>query len=194
MLQRSADADREGRSDQAFQHLLTTPHLVHKRQDGKPMLLDAPSPSLSASHQNYLTCAVTGVRAVGCDIEAIVPRATRTWQDLLGPERVQLATFLAAQTGEDMDTIGTRLWAASECLKKAGALVNVSLRFGARKDDGWLLLKAGLLLISTYVARVHSEKNPLVFAICSAVENNQEMERAVRRSLLAEKEKHGAGL
>jgi enediyne polyketide synthase len=194
VLQRYSDSGREGRSDLAFQNLLGSNRQVQKRLDGKPTLMERFSPFLSASHHTHLTFAVTSPRAIGCDIEAIVSRSPQLWQDLLGPERWQLATFMASQTGEDLDTAGTRLWVASECLKKAGAMVNISLRFGAKKGDGWLLLKAGSFLISTYVGRVQSEKNVLVFAICSAVEHSTEVERAIRRSLVEGKEKDSASL
>jgi enediyne polyketide synthase len=145
-------------------------------------------PTLSASHHTHLTLVVASPRAVGCDIEAVVQRSQQLWQDLLGPERWQLASFLTTQIGEDFDTAATRMWVASECLKKAGAMINVPVHFGAKKEDGWVLLKAGSFLISTYTTRVRGEENSLVFAIGSSVEGSAEMERALRRYSSGEKE------
>jgi enediyne polyketide synthase len=194
VLQSYVDVERVGRSELAFQQLLGKTLQVQKRLDGKPILLDQFSPRISASHHTHLTFAVSSPRPVGCDIEAVVSRSSQLWQDLLGPERLQLATFLASQTGEDLDTSGTRLWVASECLKKAGAMVNTSLRFGASKGDNWILLNAGSFLIATYVARVQSGQHSLVFAVCSEIEHRAEKELAIRRSPLEGKEKDGAGL
>ncbi|HLG64845.1 MAG TPA: type I polyketide synthase [Ktedonosporobacter sp.] len=181
IIQRYSDQERQGRSDQAFQCLLGSNQQVQRRLDGRPALMERLSPTLSASHHTHFTLAVASQRVVGCDIEAIANRPPLLWQDLLGTERWQLASFLTSQASEDLDTAATRLWAAGECLKKAGAMVNVPLRFGARKGDGWILLKAGSFLISTYIAQVQGEKSRLVFAICSEVKDSAEMERAIRR-------------
>ena len=196
MIQRHTDLERHGKSDQAFQSLLGSTLKVQRRRDGKPVLEEQLSPplALSASHHAHLTLVAASPYSIGCDIEAIVSRSSQLWQDLLGPERLQLATFLVSQTGEDLDTAGTRLWVACECLKKVGAIVNTPLRFSAKKGEGWILLKAGSFLISTYTARVQGEKDNLVVAICSAVESNTEMERAIRRPILAGKERNDEGL
>src|SRR5690242_19292373 len=94
VLQQHPDAVRQGRSDQAFQSLLGAHQQVQKRLDGKPVLMERFARFLSASHHSHLTLAITSPRPVGCDIEAIFPRAPQLWQYLLGPERWQLATFL----------------------------------------------------------------------------------------------------
>jgi enediyne polyketide synthase len=83
--------------------------------------------------------------------------------------------FLTSQTGEDLDASVTRVWTASECLKKAGVMANVPVRFGAKKGDGWILLKAGSFLLATYIARIAEEEDQLVFTICSEVESSREL-------------------
>lgn len=187
-IERYADMGRHERSDLAFQQLLGQNLPMQRRLDGKPAVMERLAPTLSASHHTHLTLVVASPRPVGCDIEAVVHRSSQLWQDLLGPERWQLASFLSAQLGEDFDTAATRMWVASECLKKAGAMINVPVHFGARKEDGWVLLKAGSFLISTYTTRVRGEENSLVFAITSGVEGSAEMERALRRYAAGEKE------
>jgi len=177
---RYGELERHTRSNLAFGHLLGSASQIHRRPDGKPTSTEWPSPALSASHHARLTLAIASLRSAGCDIETIACRSPQLWQDLLGPEQSQLAAFLASQTGEDLDTTATRLWAASECLQKAGAMVNAPLRFGARKGDGWILLKAGSFLVVTYVTRLQREEDPIAFAICSTVENSAELERAIR--------------
>jgi enediyne polyketide synthase len=187
-IERYTDMGRHERSDLAFQHLLGQNLPMQRRLDGKPAVMERLAPTLSASHHTHLTLVVASPRAVGCDMEAVVHRPQQLWQDLLGPERWQLASFLTSQVGEDFDTAATRMWVASECLKKAGAMINVPVHFGAKKEDGWVLLKAGSFLISTYATRVRGEENSLVFAIGSGVEGSAEMERALRRYSSGEKE------
>lgn len=181
IIQRDADGQRQASSDLAFRTLLGSSISVRRRPDGKPVLMERLSPTLSASHHAQLTLVIASPRQVGCDIEAIVKRPSTVWQDLLGPERSQLAAFLASQTGEDLDTESTRLWAVSECLKKAGALVNVPLRFGAKNADGWVCLKAGAFLVATYAAELSGGEGRLVLAICAETENSAELEQATRR-------------
>ncbi|KKM16027.1 hypothetical protein LCGC14_1690030, partial [marine sediment metagenome] len=45
-------------------------------------------------------------------------------------------------------------WVAAECLKKAGASLDVPLVLRTATDDGWVLLAAGTLMIATWVAPV----------------------------------------
>jgi enediyne polyketide synthase len=181
IIRRDADVDRQASSDLAFRNLLGASASIQRRPDGKPALMERLAPSLSASHHAQFTLVIASPRQVGCDIEAIVKRPATVWQDLLGPDRSQLASFLTSQTGEDLDTASTRLWAASECLKKAGAMMNVPLRFGAKKADGWILLKAGAFLVATYITALLEGEDRLVLAICSGTESSSELERALRR-------------
>ena len=195
-IQRRASKDQQESSNLAFQHLLGASVSVQRRGDGKPFLVEQLSSlrNLSASHHADLTLAVVSPHAVGCDMEAIVHRSSQLWQDLLSPERFRLATFLVSQTGEDLDTVGTRLWVASECLKKVGAMVNVALRFHEQKEHGWLLLQAGSFFIATYTTRVRNEEMPLVFALCSTAKAHLESERVIQPSILTYKEKKSASL
>jgi enediyne polyketide synthase len=170
IVERSADHQRQARSDQAFRHLLGPTQSVRRRPDGKPTVAERSALDVSASHHEHLTLATASSRAVGCDIEPVAARPPALWQDLLGSERSQLAAFLTAQTGEDIHAASTRLWTAAECLKKAGAMVNAPLRFAAQKGGNWILLKAGPLLVATYITGIVGEEGRMAFAICSSVE------------------------
>ena len=92
-------------------------------------------------------------------------RPTPVWQDLLGSERFALAHVIAQQADEDQDTAATRVWAADECLKKAGAPVNAPLVLLSSGAGDWIVLAAGLLIAATYVASVRDTEDRLVLAV-----------------------------
>jgi enediyne polyketide synthase len=87
------------------------------------------------------------------------------WRDLLGPERFGLAEALAKEAGEDQDTAATRVWAASECLKKAGVMLNAPLLLTYITSEGWNILASGLLRIATLKTSVQDVEEPVVLAV-----------------------------
>jgi len=139
---------------------------IGKRPDGKPLLHEG-GDEISLAHAGALTLVATGPGPIGCDVEPVTPRAPALWQDLLGPERFQLASVLSQESGEDLDTTATRVWTAGECLKKAGAMVTTPLVLGRRSPDGWTVFVAGPLSIATVVALVQGCAGALVFALLS---------------------------
>ncbi|MBI4168488.1 MAG: hypothetical protein HY510_00970, partial [Acidobacteria bacterium] len=112
-----------------------------------------------------LVLAVAGPGPLGCDVEPVVPRPGAVWRDLLGPDRFTLATVVARETGEDEAAAATRVWAAAECLKKAGAVVDAPLVLSSAASDGWVKLAAGPLVVATFVARVRGIERPLALAL-----------------------------
>ncbi|HYO12110.1 MAG TPA: SDR family oxidoreductase, partial [Thermoanaerobaculia bacterium] len=123
---------------------------LRHRPDGKP----ESDGQVSVSHAEGLVLAVAGHGRIGCDLEPVSPRDPRVWQDLLGPERWQLAELIARERGETPDAAATRVWAAAESLKKAGVPHGAPLTLDTTSDDGWLLLRSGDLRIGTYVGPV----------------------------------------
>jgi enediyne polyketide synthase len=126
-----------------------------------------PSTTLSIAHIEALTVAVCGSNPITCDLEEVAMRPMITWQDMLGSERHHLALLLADGQNEDYNTAATRIWAASECLKKDGALIHAPLVLVKQSDDGWVLLKSGRFLIATWVADLQKQTRPLVLAVGS---------------------------
>ena len=84
---------------------------------------------------------------------------------MLGRERFALANVISQEGGEEQDTSATRVWAAIECLKKAGGPVDAPLVMASSTDDGWVLLASGALTIATCVASVREHQEPLVLAV-----------------------------
>ena len=157
------DADRRARSNQAIQRALGTPASVWRRPDGKPEVSN--DWDVSAAHAGNLTLAVAGPGPIACDLEPVEGRSTGIWRELLGQERFALAGAIARQANEDVALAATRVWTASECLKKAGVMVNAPLLLTTSTPDGWVGLVSGRLNIVTLVTSVRSEENRLAFAL-----------------------------
>ncbi len=155
--------DRRTRSDLAIQRALAQITTVWRRPDGKPEV--ASKRTVSAAHAEPLTLAVASQGMLGCDMEPVAARQPAIWRDLLGTERFTLAQVLATESHEDLNTAATRIWSASECLRKAGAQVDAPLVLAQVATDGWVVLNVGKLQIATFVARVRSSDTPLVLAL-----------------------------
>ena len=123
------------------------------------------SETVSATHAHELTMAVASAAGAACDLETVVARTAGVWRELLGEERFKLAELLARETSEGLDTAATRLWAATESLKKAGRPVGAALTMESNTTDGWVLLRSGALLIATGAVVVGNAKTILVAAV-----------------------------
>jgi enediyne polyketide synthase len=164
-LVRDAQAERRARSDKAIRLALGEEVAILRRADGKPEA--AGSRAVSAAHAGDLTLAVAGSSPLGCDIEQVVSRPASVWLDLLGGNRYELAGFIARTANEDEAVAATRVWAASECLKKVGAAMDAPLLLNASTTDGWLLLASGNFLIATYPAQIKSHEAKVMIAVLS---------------------------
>jgi enediyne polyketide synthase len=169
VVQYGVGVERKQRRDKAIQRALGETVAVVKRPDGKPEVAGAGANTegqvVSVSHSADISLVVTGQCQVGCDIEPVVARDASTWQDLLGTERFGLARLIARDNAEPEDVATTRVWAANECLKKAGAAVGVPLVLEAVSADGWVLLSSGSLAVATFAAQVEGAVEPLVMAL-----------------------------
>ncbi|MEM7480043.1 MAG: SDR family NAD(P)-dependent oxidoreductase [Acidobacteriota bacterium] len=139
---------------------------VHRRPDGKPEANGgADGVEVSVSHAGDLVLAVSGEAPLGCDAEAVAGREAAMWSDLLGADRFSLAERIASEHDESADRAATRVWAAGECLKKAGTPHDAPLVLDQVTDDGWLLLRSGSLVIGTLVAPVDGFADGLALAV-----------------------------
>ncbi|HEV2765385.1 MAG TPA: hypothetical protein VGV38_20550, partial [Pyrinomonadaceae bacterium] len=161
-------AGRETRGERARVRALGGDARALRRPDGKPEASDGRG--LSASHAGDLTMAVAARGSVGCDIERVEERTPEVWRDLLGAEHFALAELVARETGETLSASATRVWAALECLKKAGAGVLAPLVFGEAGGDGWVALAAGASSVASCVLAVEGEENGLALALLAGGE------------------------
>ena len=163
VVERHGPSERPTRSDRAIHQVLGTWAPLWRRPDGKPMT--AGSEQVSSAHAGPLAMAVASVSVIGCDLEPVVARPSQIWEDLLGPDRSQLAHVISREDGTDPDSAATRVWVAIECLKKAGAAVDAPLLLAEAQPDGWVLLSSGSLIIATYLAAVRDVEGGLVFGV-----------------------------
>jgi enediyne polyketide synthase len=157
------EMDRSERSAQAFRALLGDEALVLRRPDGKPEVADGRG--ISAAHNDNLTLAVAGPKRIGCDVEEVVYRPPCVWRTLIGDEGIELVQLMQRKVDENGDISATRVWAARECLKKAGAMVNAPLIYVSKSADGWVMLSSGVFTIATYKMQVRSREGKFVIAI-----------------------------
>jgi enediyne polyketide synthase len=137
---------------------------VRRRPDGKPEIAAEAELHVSASHAGDLVFAVAAAESVGCDVEPVAARDDDRWRDLLGGDRLALATLIASEHGDDQDTAATRLWVAGECLKKAGAPVGAALTLLA-SADAWITLRAGSLTVATLVTELADSHERVVLGV-----------------------------
>ncbi len=164
-VERNGGCERRVRSNRVIQWALGKRTSVRRRPDGKPEVAGDYQVEVSAAHADDLTLAVAGPGPLGCDVEPVVYRPASVWRELLDRDRFVLAEVVAREAGEDQAAAATRVWAAGECLKKAGTMVNAPLGLVSVAADGWVLLAAGQLIIGTFVAQVRGAENRLVLAV-----------------------------
>lgn len=151
--------ERQRQTDLAVGRALGRVTQVRHRPDGKPEVDGA---EVSVSHGAGLTLAVAGTGKMGCDVQSVIDYDD--WAGLLGQEQVPVRDLLIRQAGEQAAVAGTRVWAALECLRKAGATMQ-ALTLGSVQSNGWVVLSAGDTEIATWVTTVNDRQDPVVFAV-----------------------------
>ncbi len=168
-VEQNGAPEARARTDRVMQRMLGPGVTVQRRPDGKPEGAGPGALPVSAAHAQDLTLVVAGPEPLGCDVEPVVARSASVWQDLLGAERFALARLIAQEGSEDRDRSATRVWTASECLKKAGAANDMPLTLAfagaAGGADGWIQFAAGPMVIATFVTQVCGVTDPLVLAV-----------------------------
>jgi enediyne polyketide synthase len=176
-------------TDSLLSRVMGKPASIRHRPDGKPELsmpqgsaaitsdrrrglLSLPDDdeernhtSLSVAHARNLTLVVADGANVACDVEPVVARDEHAWRDLLGDARFVLAARIGREQQEAADNAATRLWAAAECLKKAGQAPEAPLVLQAETPDGWVVLRSGALAIVTCVLKIDQIENSLALAV-----------------------------
>ena len=163
IVDRDGTVERRVRSERAIQQALGSTVSVSRRPDGKPEVTNGRG--ISVAHAGDLTLVIAGSEPIGCDLEPVVARSAAVWHDLLGTQKLALANALVQEKDEALDVTATRIWAASECLKKAGAMVNAPLVLADATADRVVWLASGEKAIATFVVLVREVVQPLVFAV-----------------------------
>lgn len=161
-LERNVNDDRLANGDAAIRKVLSKTGHIWRRLDGKPVFPGGKN--ISAAHAEDFTLATASEAGVACDLEIVTARAETAWRDLLGEDGFTLANRIARERGEDADTAATRLWCARECLKKIGLSTTAPLVLESATEDGWVLLRTGVLTVATCAVTVRA-KSALVVAV-----------------------------
>jgi enediyne polyketide synthase len=164
LVERQPDGEPRPDSTAALRRLLGTPVPIHRRPDGKPEAANG-AVAVSAAHAGALLVVAAGPGPLGLDVEPVTERPTAVWQDLLGPDGAALANLVAREAGEDEAAAATRVWAAAEGLKKAGAGVRPPLVLATSTADGWVVLAAGAWRVATLVTAVRGAPGRLALAV-----------------------------
>jgi enediyne polyketide synthase len=155
-------AGRRERTEIALSRAVGRRVQVHHRPDGRPEVVAGAE--VSVSHGAGVTFAVAGPIDVACDVETVVPRTVEDWAGLLWPALHDLRPLLAEESGEDGDTIATRLWTVVECVRKAGAVRRpVTVEPGGR--DGWVVFGLGDQQLATFATTLRGQDAPAVFGV-----------------------------
>jgi enediyne polyketide synthase len=169
----ATDDRTNDRTQAALQRAVGGPVQVWRRGDGKPQGASLGQvnnsathiDTVSASHAQGFTLAMSGAGRLGCDLQEVRQREGMEWQDLLGSGRLQLAQQLATQSKRDLDTAATQVWCAMECLKKAGMASDTPLTLGVSAADGWTTLHTGTTAIATCIANLEDAPQPMALAL-----------------------------
>jgi enediyne polyketide synthase len=153
---------RRRRTARAAGRALGRPAEVHYGADGRPEL--AGDRTLTAAHGAGLTLCVLAHGPAGCDLEPVTPREDDDWQRLLGRHH-DLAGRIAEACTEPFDVAATRVWAAGECLRKAGRTTDAPIMFASGGPDGWVLLTSGDARIGVLSTTVRGGDTPVVLAV-----------------------------
>jgi len=160
------DGERQERSYRTVSSALGIEGHLTRRPDGKP---DVTAGShVSSSHAGPLTLAFAGPRPVGCDIEPVHEWPSESWETLLGPTLFSLSRRIADQSDCDLNEAGTRIWAATESLRKLGHPDPAAMNHVRSEPDGWDLLKAGDTAIAICSLTIGSDPRPTSLAIAVA--------------------------
>lgn len=151
------------RSERAIERLLGPAVRLLHRVDGKPELTNGQHVSLS--HALDLTFAVIADEPLACDVEEVAAHSATVWRDLLGRDRFALAETVARLTADDIAVAATRVWTASESLKKIGAAGDAPLTFASVTDDAWVLLASPPYHALSYQARMLGSEKKLIFTV-----------------------------
>ncbi len=164
--------ERQVRRGRTIQKMLGSDVFLLHRCDGKPELINGKN--ISVSHAGELTLAVVSSNAIGCDVEPVVSRTAEVWLDLLGTSKFALANVIAQEQKEGLDITAPRVWAANECLKKAGMILDVALTLLTFAEDGSVCLVSGNSVIATFVVSVQEFEQLLAIAVLVQGEGRRE--------------------
>lgn len=151
--------NRRAHSDAVLSQLLPS-STVGRTSDGR--IVVEGNAHVSTAHEPRYTLALVSDHAIACDVEPADPRSAEAWQQLLG-KHWPVATRLAEEANEDLDSAATRVWGAMECVRKLG-LRDASLTLAQSPHDDVVTIHAGTQTVHSWVIRV-GDGSPTVISL-----------------------------
>ena len=138
--------------------------LAH-RPDGKPEIMGASRahPYISISHTDDITLLVSADQNAGCDLEKIVGRDAKCWEQLLGVEDFALAMLLADEAKASLEIAATQVWTLKESLRKAGAGFGQPMALKSCSPDGWASFSSGRFTAATFHTKIKDAPTAFAF-------------------------------
>ena len=108
-------------------------------ESGKPVVrgLDDNHLEISLAHDGRLCLCTAGNAPQGCDIAPVTSRNRQNWTSLLGKNKDTLLDTLIDGT-DHLDRAGTRIWAATEALRKAYGNIDALFEIVGKENDAVL--------------------------------------------------------
>ncbi len=139
------------------------PGRLRHRLDGRPEIDGAGA--VSVSHSAGHTLAVSADVDLACDVEVVSERSAETWRDMLGLESHAAARQLADRSEEPFDVSATRLWGASECVRKLGLPRETPITLSTPLGNGALRLHVGRTEMLSFSARLAGADAARIFSL-----------------------------
>ncbi|MFQ5571299.1 MAG: SDR family NAD(P)-dependent oxidoreductase, partial [Rhodothermales bacterium] len=123
-------------------------------------------PRVFVSQSNSLMLAAQGSGLLGCAMDPVRTRPETPWPDRLGPALYKLALRISERSGEDAETAVTRVWAARECLKKAGVWSETEpLTLDAFRDADWVFFIGRDVTVLSYHTTIQGCSETMVLTL-----------------------------
>ncbi|HLK54835.1 MAG TPA: polyketide synthase dehydratase domain-containing protein, partial [Candidatus Angelobacter sp.] len=148
--------NQEAAISTSIRDLFGSDAMLAHRPDGKPEIMGVSGahPYISISHAEDITLLVSANQNAGCDLEKIVCRDAKCWEQLLGAEDFALARLLAGEAKGSLDIAATQVWTLKESLRKVGASFGQPMSLKSYAPDGWTSFSSGRFTAATFHAKI----------------------------------------
>ncbi len=162
-LQRKVDqlTKREKKFTISFNRQFKNDRII-KRTDGKPLPSDN---TLTKTHSGNNSLLIEADFDISCDMEVVLQKPLSVWKTLLGRDKIELIKKIQSEIDEDFSSIATRIWCATECIRKIGLQTDSPIMFSKTDTNNTIYLESGEHKIITFKCLVKKERLPYVFTV-----------------------------
>lgn len=125
--------------------------------------------AVSYSDAAGVAFTVEGERPLSCDVQVASHRTDEEWASAIGADGLELARRISAELKEDLLVAAARVLGAAESLKRHGETVTAASQMTACRGQ-WAQLSVGNLRAASFVTRLRSVAEPVVFTILTEKE------------------------